>query len=86
MKKLIFGTILLLYSCSGGNNKEEVLYDSVKLINLTNDANTTAHYKDWDIFKGNDGHDYLESDGGSSYVLIHYPDCEKCLLRDSLKN
>jgi hypothetical protein len=39
----------------------------------------------WHVVQGSDGHEYMENNGNNAYVLIHYPDCVKCLKRDTTK-
>ena len=40
---------------------------------------------DWYVVQGSDGHEYMENYMGTSYVLIHYPDCVKCSKKDTIK-
>jgi len=36
------------------------------------------NFGDWEIIKASDGHNYLENNGGSSYIIMHYVECNKC--------
>jgi hypothetical protein len=38
----------------------------------------------WRILIGADGHTYCENDSYDGYCMFHYPDCKKCIIRDSL--
>jgi hypothetical protein len=42
-----------------------------------------TYYQDTDfhIILGEDKHEYLDSDGGNTYILIHYPECKLCVAR-----
>jgi hypothetical protein len=43
-----------------------------------------SHDFSWKILLGEDGHEYLENQGYDSYVLIHFPSCNKC-AKDSTR-
>lgn len=90
MKKLIFIILIGLFSCNDNSvtiSKQEYnkltggklpKYFSVNSITYT-------------VYTGSDGHEYYEmrvGTGGYSYGNrhFHYPDCEKCKKRDTLKN
>ena len=95
MKKLIIIICsTLLFSCSENEvtitNDE---YNKLKGIKTngypksfnfkTNTPNGTDGF-DWIIILGEDNHEYLTNDGGSYFSLIHYPDCKKCLKKDTI--
>lgn len=51
---------------------------------INNSTKPSWTYCEWEIFLGQDTHEYLTNNGINNLVLIHYPDCQKCLKRDSL--
>ena len=90
MKRLIL-LALLITSCSTDDvtiTKEE--YNRLKGIkppvirNVTFPKDASASMLDWKIITGSDGHDYLENNGNSGFIMMHYVECKKC-ESDSLK-
>lgn len=86
MKKLlVFICLVVLSSCTTDTvtlPKDE--YYQLKGIKQSEYPKPYKIYGDfhidaeWQIVLGQDGHEYLENDGGNGYVLIHFPSCKKC--------
>jgi hypothetical protein len=82
-KLLVFICLLSLASCNSDTvvmSKDE--YNRLKNINPEYPKLYTIygdyHNYDWRVVLGQDGHEYLENDGGH-YVFIHFPSCVKCI-------
>lgn len=41
-------------------------------------------FYDWFVTLGEDEHEYLYNTGYNGFALIHYPDCKKCIKKDTL--
>jgi len=93
MKNSLFYLLLVLLFVSCGDDevtlsKEE--YNKLKGVSSEypksfkfNDEGT--NFYGWKIVLGGDSHEYLRSNYSSDgLVIIHYPDCKKCLSRDSV--
>ena len=93
MKKLLFLLLILsIVSCS-----DDVILSKEEYNKLTSNVVLPEYPKkfnfkdkklgiyDWNIYLGEDLHEYLSNDGGNSLIVIHYPDCKKCLSKDSIK-
>lgn len=93
--KLFVYLILFLFtaiSCVDNKNTVEIPrteYNKLKRIKSpeypksfhfkTNTINNVNGWK-WVIVLGQDNHEYLTNDAnGNSFILLHYPDCKKCL-------
>jgi hypothetical protein len=88
MKNVLAGTaglLLTLISCQ--EEKQATIAKSEYDISkdksqtkriITFPEGTGASYDDWEIIQASDGHDYLENEGGSDYILMHYIECNKC--------
>lgn len=94
MKKtllLLLLLVLLFVSCSDNIRLSKEEYDKLtnvkkpeypKSFYFKDDA--TNNYK-WTIILGEDSHEYLRNNYYyESIVVIHYPDCKKCLSKDSV--
>jgi hypothetical protein len=86
---LILGMVVVvllftLISCDSRVTISQSEYNRLKGINIqtkrtiTFPEGTAANFDDWEIIQASDGHDYLENNGGSGYVLMHYIECNKC--------
>ena len=81
---IVIGSIFLLFLCFAdwdpivSTLKKEEVKKVIKKIEVTFPKESTASYYKWTILRGSDGHDYLESDGGHSYNMMHYIECKKC--------
>jgi len=90
MKNILAITVALIYTLiSCGTNSDEVViskeeYSKLKgeaIVNkriITFPGESGAGFDEWEIIQASDGHDYLENNRGSGYVLIHYIECNKC--------
>lgn len=87
MKFLIILLIVLLLSCK--NKSHKLIIDDKteypKYFHFKNNGNKDLNLREWNIILGEDNHEYLTNNGGSSFVLIHYPDCKKCLRNNKIK-
>lgn len=93
MKNIFFILLtLILFSCVDNNevviSKQE--YNRLKGIKKS-EYPKQFHFEDelaegweWKIILGEDNHEYIRNEGGNGFILIHYPDCNKCLKRDTL--
>jgi hypothetical protein len=45
---------------------------------ITFPEGSSAGFDEWEIIQSSDGHDYLENNGGSDQILMHYIECNKC--------
>lgn len=95
MNKIL--TIILLFitmiSCSDNNitiSKEE--YRKLKGDTVKSEYPKPFYFEgkdsgggfNWRIELGEDNHEYLRNSGGNAFVLIHYPNCKKCIKKDTL--
>lgn len=86
MKKLLLLIVpLIIMSCS--KDKKTYTNESIypRFFKFKDNSGVGPNWYDWRIYLGEDDHEYLTNHGTKSLVLIHYPDCKKCLVRDSLK-
>ena len=78
------GLLFTLISCDDSVTISKSEYDKLKGIKIqtktivTFPESSNASYYIWEIIQGSDGHDYMENNGGNSYVLMHYVECSKC--------
>lgn len=99
MNKLIIIILLVtLVSCGSKNTvtltKEEYsklkgdTFVPIKTFTFKHNVNTDKKLSvenfSWEIVLGQDNHEYITNDSYNGLVVIHYPDCIKCLKRDSL--
>lgn len=72
---IIVGLLFTLISCNNSSGKGENL---VNKRTITFPEESRAGFDDWEITQASDGHDYLDNNVGSGYVLMHYIECNKC--------
>lgn len=81
---IVVGLIFTLISCDSRVTISQSEYNRLKGINthtkriITFPEESDAGFDEWEIIQASDGHDYLENNGGSGYVLMHYIECNKC--------
>ena len=81
---IVVGLIFTLISCESRVTISQSEYDKLIGINtqtkrtITFPEGSVAKNMDWYIIQGSDGHDYMENGDGSSYILMHYIECDKC--------
>jgi hypothetical protein len=77
MKKLLY--LLLIFSCNTKSSKPVVSSEYPKSFNFKDED---TDFYGWKIVLGGDSHEYLRSNYSSEgLVVIHYPDCKKCLSK-----
>lgn len=86
MKKTIFIIVVMLIGCGDNVTISKEEYKNLKGIK---ERSFIVNEQKYEIYEGSDGHDYYETllgTGGYSKDLrhFHYPDCKKCIRRDSL--
>lgn len=81
---IVVGLIFTLISCNDSvtisrseNNKVKDTKTQTKRT-ITFPEESRAGFDEWEITQASDGHDYLNNNRGSGYVLIHYIECNKC--------
>ena len=91
MNKILITMLLLLtmISCNDDVTISKEEYKKLKGDTVKPEYPKPFHFKgeisyNWKINSGEDGHEYLRNDGFHEFVLIHYPDCIKCIKKDSL--
>ena len=81
---IVVGLVFTLISCDDSVTISKSEYDKLKGIKIqtkrivTFPESSNAGYYIWEIIQASDGHDYMENDGGNSYQLMHYIECNKC--------
>ena len=81
---ILLGLLLTFTSCSDSVTIPKSEYDKLKGVKIplkrtvTFPEKSTADYHEWVIIKCSDGHDYLENEGGSGFIIMHYVECQKC--------
>jgi hypothetical protein len=81
---IVVGLIFTIISCDSRVTISQSEYDRLKGINtqtkrtITFPEESRAGFDDWEITQASDGHDYLDNNVGSGYVLMHYIECNKC--------
>ena len=72
---LMFAMLLTMVSCV---EKSVSISKSEPSKEITFPSYSKANNYSWQVIKCSDGHDYLESDGNHSYIIMHYVECKKC--------
>jgi hypothetical protein len=89
MRKLLYVLLVLLFvSCSDDVTLSKAEYNKLKGVSSEypksfkfND-DRISKYANWIIVLGQDSHEYLTNNVYlDNTVLIHYPDCKKCLSK-----
>ena len=81
---IVVGLLFTFISCDNSVTISKSEYDKLKGIKIqtkrivTFPESSVAKNMDWEVIQGSDGHDYIENDNGSGYIMMHYVECNKC--------